>query len=133
MKVLVDCLFYAGTYDQLNIPALMSMEVVCRRLQAIVDAYTNPARPPWENAKWFAGLGTPEDIVSPTFRTYAARKNKDELEFLQARQKVRELRGSPIHSTTDDGDATDSLPIKAPKANPKNGGRGKGASGQADG
>ena len=111
----------------------MSLEVVCRRLQAIVDAYTNPARPSWENAKLFAGLGTPEDIVSPTFRTYAARKNKDELELLQARQKVRELRGSPIHSTTEEGDETDSLPTKTPKPGPKKGGRGKGGSGQADG
>ncbi|CAK9070805.1 unnamed protein product [Durusdinium trenchii] len=93
MKVLVDALFFAGTFDQVNIPALMSMEVVCRRIQAIVDAYSNPSRPSWENAKIFAGQGTPEDIVSPTFRNYATRKNKEELELLQARQKVRELRG----------------------------------------
>ncbi|CAK8986803.1 Uncharacterized protein SCF082_LOCUS707, partial [Durusdinium trenchii] len=88
MKVLVDALFFAGTFDQVNIPALMSMEVVCRRIQAIVDAYSNPSRPSWENAKIFAGQGTPEDIVSPTFRNYATRKNKEELELLQARQKV---------------------------------------------
>ena len=65
MKVLVDALYYGGTFDQLNIPALMCMETICRRLQAIVDAYTNPNRPSWENAKIFAGQGSPEDIVSP--------------------------------------------------------------------
>ena len=76
------------------------MEVVCRRIQAIVDAYANPNRPSWENAKLFTGQGTPEDIVSPTFKTYAAKKNKDELELLQARQKVRELRTTHAHRLT---------------------------------
>ncbi|CAK8988362.1 unnamed protein product, partial [Durusdinium trenchii] len=111
MKVLVDALFFAGTFDQVNIPALMSMEVVCRRIQAIVDAYSNPSRPSWENAKIFAGQGTPEDIVSPTFRNYATRKNKEELELLQARQKVRELRGAPAIAQ-EEGDAAESLPTK---------------------
>ncbi len=40
MKVLVDSLYFAGTFDQVNIPALMAMEVICLRIQAIVDAYT---------------------------------------------------------------------------------------------
>ena len=51
LKVLIDCLFYAGTFDQLNIPGLMSLEVISRRIQAISDAYTNPMRPSWENAR----------------------------------------------------------------------------------
>ena len=69
MKVLCDALYMCGTFDQVNIPALMSMETICRRIQAIVDAYSNPNRPSWENAKLFSGQGTPEDIVSPSFRT----------------------------------------------------------------
>ena len=84
MKVITDALFFAATFDQVNIPALMSMECLCRRLQAITDAYTNPNRPSWENAKVCAGQGMLEDIVSPAFRTYATRRNKDELELLQA-------------------------------------------------
>ena len=131
MKVLTDALFYAGAFDHINIAALMSMEVVCRRIQAIVDAYSNPARPLWENAKIFAGQGTPEDIVSPTFRSYAAKKNKEELELLQARQKVRELRGG--HAVVpEDGDVDDSMPQKLPaKPLPKRKG-GKGGGGQVD-
>lgn len=31
MKVLVECLFVAGTYDQLNLSSLASMELVARR------------------------------------------------------------------------------------------------------
>ena len=132
MKVLTDALFYAGTFDQVNIPALMSMEVVCRRIQAIVDAYSNPSRPSWENAKIFAGQGTPEDIVSPTFRNYATKRNKEELELLQARQKVRELRGGAAVQH-EDGDVGESLPQKPPnKPNPKRKGA-KGGGGQADG
>ena len=130
LKVLGDALFYAGTFDQLNIPALISMEVLCRRIQAIVDAYSHPNRPSWENAKIFAGQGSPEDIVSPTFRSYAAKRNKDELELLQARQKVRELRGSPA-IPFEEGDPNDALPPK-PTPKPKKKGGGKGGQGQGD-
>ena len=129
--VLGDALFYAGAFDQLNIPALISMEVVCRRIQAIFDAYSHPSRPSRENAKIFAGQGSPEDIVSPSFRSYAAKRNKDELELLQARQKVRELRGSPA-IPIEEGDPSDALP---PKPNPepkKNKGGGRGGQGQGD-
>ena len=133
MKVLVDSLYFAGTFDQVNIPALMAMEVICRRIQAIVDAYSNPSRPSWENAKIFAGQGAPEDIVSPTFRTYAQKKNKEELELMQARQKVRELRGAPAISQ-EEVDPTDALPTKpTPKAGPKRKGQKGGQQGQGDG
>ena len=130
MRVLVDALYYAGTYDQVNIPSLICMEVVCRRLQAIVDAYSNPSRPSWENAKIYAGQGGPDDIISPSFRTYAAKRNKDELELLQARQKVRELRNSPL-TQVDEGDGSEALP-KPPKPAPKKRG-GKGGQQQGDG
>jgi len=127
MKTITDSLFYAGTYDQVNIPALMCLEVQCRRLQAIVEAYTNPTRPSWENAKLFTGQAQPEDIVSPTFRTYAVKKNKDELELLQARQKVRELRGAPATAQEDQtGDTIDALPKKTAKPKTKGKGRGFG-------
>lgn len=133
LKVLIDALYYAGTFDQLNVPGLMSMEVICRRIQAISDAYTNPAKPSWENAKVFAGLGSPEDIVSPTFRTYAVKKNKDELELLQARQKVRELRGGPAFSAEEaSADAGDALPSKAPRGpKPKRAAKGGAGAGEA--
>ena len=131
MKVLVDVLYYAGTYDQVNIPGFMCLEVVCRRLQAIVDAYANAGKPSWENAKLFTGQGAPEDIVSPVFKTYAAKKNKEELELLQARQRVRELRGSPVVGYDDgSGEVVNSLPKKSPKAKAKQ--KGRGDDGQAD-
>ena len=131
LKVLCDTLYFAGVYDQLNIAGLISLEIVCRRIQAISDAYTNPNKPSWENAKLFTGQGSVDDIVAPSFRSYAVRKNKDELELLQARQKVRELRGSPAVATTEDGDGpSDALPSKPGKKSPK--GRGRGGGGQTD-
>ena len=123
MKVLVDALFYGGTFDQLNIPALMCMETICRRLQAIVDAHTTPRRPSWENAKIFAGQGSPEDIFSPVFRTYAAKKSKDELELLQPRPVI----------AVEDGDHGDALPVKPPKGPKAKSRPNKPAAGQADG
>ena len=53
------------------------------------------------------------------FRSYAAKKNKEELELLQARQRVRELRGSPAVAPDDAGgdgaDGQGAKPTKRPK------------------
>ena len=125
LKVLTDSIHYAGCHDQLNIPALVSMELLCRRVQSIVEAYTNPARPSWEHAKVFQGQASPEDIVSPVFRTYAVKKNKEELELLQARQKVQELRGSPLSVVEDGAGETAEGAAQRPPKGPKKG-RGRG-------
>ncbi|CAE8585294.1 unnamed protein product, partial [Polarella glacialis] len=93
MKVLVDVLYYGGIYDQLNMPALISMEVVCRRLQLIFEAYANPARPSWENARLYASQASTEEIISPAFKSWAAKRNKEEAEIASARTRARDLRG----------------------------------------
>ncbi|CAE8693166.1 unnamed protein product [Polarella glacialis] len=93
MKVLVDVLYYGGIYDQLNMPALISMEVVCRRLQLVVEAYANPARPSWENARLYASQASTEEIISPAFKSWAAKRNKEEAEIASARTRARDLRG----------------------------------------
>ena len=46
MHVLADCLFHAATYDQLNVGSVVCLEVVARRLQAIVDAHSVSASKP---------------------------------------------------------------------------------------
>ncbi|CAE7317147.1 unnamed protein product [Symbiodinium sp. CCMP2592] len=113
LMVLTDAIHYAGTHDQVNIPALISLEIVCRRVQSVVEAHTNPNKPSWEHAKVFQGQGSPEDIVSPVFRSYAIKKNKEELELLQARLKVRELRGAPLATADDTGaEGSESQPSK---------------------
>ena len=44
MRTLTDCLYTAGTYDQVNVPSLACMGIVSRRVQGLVDAYA--AGPP---------------------------------------------------------------------------------------
>ena len=120
-KGLCDSLHFAGTHDQLNIPALISMEVLCRRVQSMVEAYVNPSRPSWEHDKVFQGQGTPEDSVSPVFRNNVVKKNKEELELLQARQKVRELRGHPAIAIEEIGGETGEGQPNKPTRGPKKG------------
>lgn len=76
LKVLRDVLYFAGTFDQLNLPALMSIETVSRRIQAIADAYTNPDKPSWANANVFAGQGALDDVVSRPSVSMQQRRTK---------------------------------------------------------
>ena len=48
----------------------------------------SPARPSWENVKVFAGVGCLEDMVSPTFKTYAT---KGELELAKPHKRPQEV------------------------------------------
>jgi len=95
MKCLGEILEQAGSYDQLNLGSLSCMELLVRRMQIIIDAYSrNAARPNFDNAEHFSGLGSAMEGVSVELRAYAARKAKQEAEIEQARQKARDLRGT---------------------------------------
>ena len=89
MKVLIESLYLAGTYDQLNLSCLASVEVLSRRIQAVVDAYSAGPIPDWGSAKVMTLYKSPEDAISPQLRTWAARKNKEEMELAQSRAKFR--------------------------------------------
>ena len=69
-------LYFAGTFDQVNIGAFVSLEVVARRIQLITEAYSNPARPNWEAARLFMGQTLAEDAVVPALRTYVAKRRR---------------------------------------------------------
>ena len=60
----------------MNIGCLVSLEIIARRIQLIVEALQNPQRPNWEAAKLFAGLPGVEDAVAPALRSYVARRAK---------------------------------------------------------
>ena len=84
MRVLCDSLHFAGTHDQVNIPALMSMEILCRRVQSVVQAIRTAragSMPRCSRAR-------ARRRTLSVFRTYSVKRNKAELELLQARQKV---------------------------------------------
>lgn len=92
MKVLVEFFFIAGTYDQLNLSGLASVEVIARRIQAVVDAYSAGPVPDWHASKVMTLYRSPDDAIPPQLRSWAARKNKEELDLAQSRAKFREGR-----------------------------------------
>ena len=93
LQTLCEILETAGCYDQLNLGSLVSMELCGLRLQTIIDAYeTNPKQPSFDHAKYFSGMPSSSDAVSPSLRSFAAKKARDEAEIEKQRQKVRELR-----------------------------------------
>ena len=80
LRCLTDVLFYGGTFDQLNMPVLVSFEVVARRIASIVDAYqAGGSSPDW--AKIFSGHQGPEDLVMPPLKTWAAGRGREEAEI----------------------------------------------------
>ena len=83
MKCLLTAIYYAGTYDQVNLASMASIEVLSRRVSTIVEAYAgDPTKgPKWAGLKHFMGATSPMDIVDPTLRTAVFRKNKEEMEL----------------------------------------------------
>jgi len=124
MRVLTDLLYYAGTYDQLNIGSLLCLEVAGRRLQLCVEAYSNPSKPCWDAAKFFSGRSVAEDGIAPEMRRYIAKEARNDAEILLARSRGRELKalGGSVNDegVVDDAVATGGLPGAK-------GGRGRGA------
>jgi hypothetical protein len=108
MKVLVDVLWYGLCFDQLNGGACAVFEVVCRRLQAIMNAYSNLARPNWAAARLFEGGVDVDAGIQADLRSFVARKAKEEQEL-----RVMQTRATGAWS----GDAGD-LDGGAPAAGP---------------
>ena len=128
MKILIESLYIAGTYDQLNVSGLASVEILVRRIQAIVDAYSAGPIPDWNSAKIMTLYRSPEDAISPQLKTWAARRNKEELDLAQTRAKVREGRRVAILTEESAASAVADgvLPAGGPKAKAKQKGKGRG-------
>lgn len=95
LKTCCEILEKAGCYDQFNLAALSSMEILVRRVQTIIDAYdVNPSKPCYDSARYYSGLASSADGVSPELRAYVARRARDDAEVEKQRQKARELRGT---------------------------------------
>ncbi|CAK0860615.1 unnamed protein product [Prorocentrum cordatum] len=72
-----------GVYDQLNMGGLMMVEVLTRRVAAVVDAYSDPTKPSWTNARFFEGVSSVEDVSGPELRGYRQSTEQKELEVTQ--------------------------------------------------
>ena len=128
LSTLVDAVYHGGTYDQVNIGCSICIEVICRRIQSIVDAYSTPGRIDFTQARHFVGSGSLEDAIDPALRNYVARKSKDEAEIQNARDKARSLAAAP--SVPGQYAPTPGAP-GPPKPKPKKGGKGQKADGAA--
>ena len=53
LRTLCDALWSAGSYDQLNLGALSTLEIISRRVAVIVEAYQDPAKPNWATARYY--------------------------------------------------------------------------------
>eukprot|EP00435_Cladocopium_sp_Y103_P027188 s335_g6.t1 len=130
LRTLIEVIQYGACYDQLNIASLASFESVSRRIQSIVDAYASGAAgaPDWGAARIISGYKGPDDVISSQLRTWAAKRGKEEVELIQARQKMKDGRRSlliPEESAL--AVAEGALPAGAsPKPGPKKKGTGKG-------
>ena len=90
---MADALHAFGCYDQVNLGGLLGIEILCRRITALVDAYDNPAKPNFVNARYFEGSQRSSDIVAPALRTHVLRCAKDDVEVLNSQTRAAAARG----------------------------------------
>ena len=79
LRALIEIIYLGGSYDQLNLPSLASFEAASRRVQTIVEAFASgsAAGPEWGHARLFTGSFSPDDLVSPELRAWAAKRGKE--------------------------------------------------------
>ena len=87
----------------------------------IVEAFssTTSSGPEWGHARLFTGSYSPDDLVSPDLRSWAAKRGKEEVELLAARQKMKDAK----KGLAADGEASD---VAGRDGLPGGGGRGRG-------
>jgi hypothetical protein len=90
VKTLIDTLYLAGTFDQVNMGALASLEVVSRRLLQYVEAYAHGSEHPnWNAAKHIGGGDDSLSLMPEEMRTFASRLSREEAELESLRQKAK--------------------------------------------
>jgi uncharacterized membrane protein YgcG len=94
LRSLTDTLYMAGVVDQVNVGGLLSLELVCRRIAVIVEAYATSAKPSWEHAKFYTGAASAEEVIAPALRNYVLKRAKDEHDLFSARSRTAP-RGAP--------------------------------------
>ena len=88
LRSLTEVLYLSGSVDQFNMGGLHGIEVFCRQIVAIVEAYATPGRPTWEHARFYAGVPATEEVVAPALRSQVLRRAKEEAELATARGRA---------------------------------------------
>jgi hypothetical protein len=92
---LVESLQAGGSYDCLNLPSLLSFEIIVRRIYQVTDAYANPGKISWANSKYFRGTVGIDEIVPQEMRSFVHRESRAEVELAAARARTQSLGGTP--------------------------------------
>ena len=59
--------FFAGSHNMLNVPSLTSFDVIARRPQQVIEAFSVPGRPPpWEFARFLGGRVAQPTLLAVT-------------------------------------------------------------------
>ena len=93
LRHIAEVLEYMGCYDQLNLSALASVEMIARRFQSIIAAHKVDAQKPnYDDSKYYRGMGSALDAVNPELTAAVTRRLRDEAEIERQRQKAAEAR-----------------------------------------
>ncbi|CAK0789045.1 unnamed protein product [Prorocentrum cordatum] len=90
-ETIVEALCQCGVYDQLDMGGLMMVEVMTRRVVAVVDAYAGPFKPSGTIARFVEGASSEEDVSGPKLRGYVHRRVKGRHEMEQVQNWARFL------------------------------------------
>ena len=73
-------MYYLATYDQLNCPCLVGVEILAQRLAQLIDAYASgdASRPNFKGVRHFTSEVSATCVVPVALRTFAHRKAKEE-------------------------------------------------------
>ena len=75
---MVESIFFGGTYHQYNVGCSFSSEACARRIQAIVDANSDPGQIDLSQAKHFRCVGSLDEAIGPEMKAHVARCAKGE-------------------------------------------------------
>ena len=131
LVTLIDALYYAGSVDCLNVGGLLSLEVLARRVETIVEALRDGVdRANWGTAGYLAGRRQALDCVSPGLRSWAATQVQHERKVQEMRTRIRGPGGYGGAGGDGDGEEGEGAAAAGggdPAGGPKGGGRrGKG-------
>jgi hypothetical protein len=89
MSILVETLHFGLTYDQLNVGALASFELVTRRIMAIIE-HVNSGKESgnWSAARYLIARRGPGDLMSRELHRHVAEEARTDREITEVRRKA---------------------------------------------
>ena len=86
--MLVDILYFGLCFDQVNAGTLAVFELACRRLQAVISAYSDPSKMNWSTARLMTAASSVDGLVQPALCGYAASRAREEYDWDLPRDRV---------------------------------------------